>query len=189
MTWLVNSFRGLACTVATLLLPTPLALKKQIQVHIWLSVVLHSLSISLCNDWAICFSPSWIKYVLLIILISSPNVLPPPPLNSPSGVQLRLEPVQPCHYLPAACLTAGKTFSHYVGCWVKPVLLLLEALVCLFSEHTTKHESSFYHTASTWDHHISSWIFGTHAGSESCPFQPVLSFFGLNGFLQSTATL
>lgn len=91
--------------------------KKKNVSALWLLVILHSFSILLCNDWAICFSPSWIKYVLLIILISFSNVLPPPPpLNTPSGVQLRLEPIQPCHYLSAACLTDRETPSYY-GSW------------------------------------------------------------------------
>ncbi len=102
--------------VAPLLPATHAGFKKSASA-VCLSVILHPFSILLCNDWAwTCFRPSWIKYILLIILISSTNVLPPPPLNTPSGVQLRLEPIQPCHYLSAACLTDGKTFSH-CGRW------------------------------------------------------------------------
>lgn len=34
------------------------------------SVILSQFSVLLCNDWPICLSPNWVKYVLLIIPIS-----------------------------------------------------------------------------------------------------------------------
>lgn len=57
--------------------------------------------------------PSWIKYILLIVLISSPNVLPPLPLHTASGVQLKFETFQPCHYLWTVCRTGAETFRHF----------------------------------------------------------------------------